>query len=67
MSEETDVGRAERYLGKRYATDFRVVSVAYNEEGREATLLMHGDYYRISVEELETIIERGLVAEVPPG
>jgi hypothetical protein len=59
---------AEAFLGKRYATDFTVVAVSYNEETEpEVVLLMHGDYYRISAEELQTIIERGLVAEMPPG
>ncbi len=58
----------ERLLGKRYVTDFRVVSVSQGDDGElTATLLMYGDYYRISVDELTTIIERGFVIEPPSG
>jgi len=53
-------------VGKRFVTDFRVLSIASGANGEpEATLLMYGDKYLLSVAELEVIIERGLVTEAP--
>lgn len=60
MSKQTEF--AARVLGKRYGCDFRVVAIG---PGPTAVLVMYGDKYEISLEELETIIERGLVTEIP--
>lgn len=49
-------------LGKRFVADFRVV--AYGP-GDKALLLMYGDKYELSTDELLIIIERGLVTEAP--
>jgi hypothetical protein len=53
-------------VGKRFVTDFRVLAIGAGKNGEpEATLLMYGDRYLLSVDELEVIIERGLVTEAP--
>jgi len=53
-------------VGKRYVTDFRIVAITPGDDGEpEATLLMYGDTYKLSVAELEVIIERGFVTEAP--
>jgi hypothetical protein len=66
MAEHKPTSSPHLLLGRRFVTDFRVIGVTQSDGGElEAILLMHGDEYRISVEELETVIERGLVAEVP--
>lgn len=52
-------------LGRRFVTDFRVVSIGDDAE-RTVTLYMFGDSYQLSLDELQTIIERGLVVEWPP-
>jgi hypothetical protein len=49
-----------RVLGRRYTSDFRVVAIG---PGPKATLLLHGDRFEISLEELHTIVDRGLFAE----
>jgi|TARA_Y100000310_G_scaffold98201_1_gene95904 hypothetical protein len=51
-------------LGRRFVCDFRVLSVD-GDAARTVTLLLNGDRYKISHEELMTIIERGLVMEAP--
>ena len=56
------VAFALRVLGKKFGTEFRVVAI---DAFATATLVMHGDTYRISLEELRTIVERGLVTEMP--
>jgi hypothetical protein len=58
--------RLAHLLGRRFVTDFRIVSFhGGGDREPEAVLLMHGEHYRISLQELETIIERGLVTEMP--
>jgi hypothetical protein len=57
---------ADRLVGRRFVTDFRILSVGIGRNGEpEATLLMYGDKYLLSIDELENIIERGLVTEAP--
>jgi hypothetical protein len=56
------VSFAAHVLGRRYACDFRVVSIG---PGAQATLELHGDRFVLSLEELNTVISRGLVTEVP--
>lgn len=53
--------RVHDLLGKRYGTDFTIIDV----KGEEVTLLMQGDYYKISAAELLVVIDRGLVSEIP--
>jgi len=55
---------AEWLLGRRFVADFRVVAIDADPD-RTVTLAMGGDHYRLSFEELETIIERGFVMEWP--
>lgn len=59
---------ADQLLGRRFATEFRVVSVGERPRGgddsdRPVTLHMQGDRCTISLGELCTLIERGFVAE----
>jgi hypothetical protein len=55
-----------RLVGKRFVTDFRILAIGLGAKGEpEATLVMYGDTYLLSVDELEVIIERGLVTEAP--
>jgi hypothetical protein len=53
---------AASVLGRRYACAFRVTAIG---PGEQAVLELYGDRFVISLEELHTIIERGLVTEVP--
>lgn len=62
MARSDDLG----LIGKRFGTDFRVVSIG-TDNNRTVKLLMQGDYCEIALEELLTIIERGFVSEIPEG
>jgi hypothetical protein len=53
---------ADWLLGRRFVADFKVLSIA-DYRARTVTLVMYGDRYKISHEELMTVIERGLVVE----
>jgi len=53
-------------LGRRFTTDFTVLAVDADAE-RTVTVLMRGEFYNISFDELMTIIERGFVTEAAPG
>ena len=58
---------AENLIGRRYATDFRVVAITSGSDGdenREATLLLYGDHYKISLDELRILIESGLLVDM---
>jgi len=60
--DEADVRFAEQVLGQRFGCDFRVMAIG---PGPIATLLMHGDLFTIGLDELRTVIERGLVQLLP--
>ncbi len=51
-------------LGRRYACDFTVVSIG---PGDLVRVLMRNEMYELSTAELETLIARGFVIEVPRG
>ena len=50
-------------LGRTYISKFKVLSID-DDEARTVKLLLLGDTYQISFDELQTIIERGLVWEI---
>ena len=57
-------------VGRRYVADFRVAVIGDRppggrEEDRECVLHMYGERYVISLGELRTLIEAGLVTEAP--
>lgn len=58
----------EWLLGRRFGCDFRVVGFGPDPPpGCDRVVLLHmnGDNYGISLGELRTLIERGLVMELP--
>lgn len=59
---DRDVEFAMRVLGKRFGTEFRVVAISTDWN---ATLVMYGETYTIGLDELRTVVERGLVTELP--
>lgn len=62
------MGARATLIGRRYATDFRVVAITSGsddgDENREATLLLYGDHYKISLDELRILIESGLLVDM---
>jgi hypothetical protein len=50
-------------LGRRYVCDFTVVAMEAGPGGGTVTLEMYGELYQISLEELQVLVERGLVVE----
>ena len=58
----------ERYIGRKYVADVRVVAVAPGAPGdgtRVVTLIMHGDRAEISLAEFSALVESGFLMEVP--
>lgn len=56
----TDVEFAVHVLGRRFGCDFRVIAIG---PGATAILEMRGDRFTISLAELRTLVESGLVME----
>ncbi len=60
MTEADEIEFAARVLGRRFAADFEVVSIG---PGPMATLALRGALWHISLDELRTLIDRGLFIE----
>lgn len=65
---------ADLLIGMRFVTDFRIVAVsagrpdAIYDQHRAVTVLLRGETYELSLGELRTLVESGLVTETDePG
>lgn len=60
----------ETLIGRRYACDLRVVAIApgaADDGSRVVTVYMYGDRYELSLEEFSSLVESGLLTEMPDG
>ena len=64
MDDQELVLFAQRVLGRRYVTDFTVVAIG---PGAVAALALRDGTYTVSLDELQALLDSGLMARVEDG